>query len=144
MEAMVAGVPVVSYDTHRFGKRFDYDVNKILPTFTKADEVISLIRSLPNAELTYDWNLFEGWYQYRDGNNAGRIVTAIEKVMETPLGHPKGLSKYVAPNMKRRFKDTFSAFFHSREKRERQPFTQAVLKDAIQTGRYDSLQHVLK
>jgi surface carbohydrate biosynthesis protein len=144
MEAMVAGVPVIRYDTHGFGARFDYDANKILPTFTTADEVVELVRSLPCADLSYDWDCFGGWYQHRDGKNASRIVSAVETVMKTPLGDAKGLTRYVKPNPWRRVTDMVRRAFQSQAEAERQRFTQAQLAGALKAGHFDSLQHILK
>ncbi len=77
MEALVAGVPAISYEPFPFHARFDYDVNRILPTFDAVGDVMAVIDALPNPALTYDWPLFESWYKYRDGNNVGRQIAII-------------------------------------------------------------------
>jgi surface carbohydrate biosynthesis protein len=144
MEAMVAGVPVISFDTEGFGQRFDYDVNKILPTFNNADSVIDLLRSLSSTELSYDWECFDGWYKHRDGKNAKRIVSVVENIMSRPPGNPKGLSRYIKSDPWRLMKDTVRGSFQSEATCGRQPFTQTQLAHALKDDHYGSLQHILK
>ncbi len=78
MEALIAGIPAISYEPHPFSARFDYDVNRILPTFSKLDDVLSVVRSLPDPELTYGWEIFEDWYKYREGNVARQVAIVQE------------------------------------------------------------------
>lgn len=84
MEAMVAGRPVVSYEPFPFAERFDYDVNRIVPTFSRTEDLFEVVRALPNPELTYDWALFEQWYKYRDGKNFERLADVVKEAMEGP------------------------------------------------------------
>ncbi|HVJ13821.1 MAG TPA: surface carbohydrate biosynthesis protein [Polyangiaceae bacterium] len=84
MEAMVAGRPVVSYEPFPFSGPFEYDVNKILPTFTTEDEVVNVIRALPDPTLTYDWSLFEQWYQHRDGRCLERLADIVAECDADP------------------------------------------------------------
>ena len=79
MEALVAGVPAISYEPFPFHTRFDYDVNRILPTFAALDDVIGVVEALPDPELSYDWALFESWYKYRDGHNVARQIGIVEE-----------------------------------------------------------------
>ncbi len=73
MEALVAGRPVVSYEPQPFSEIFDFDVNRILTTFSSLDDVVSLVAD-PTQKLEYDWPLFESWYQHRDGRNQQRLA----------------------------------------------------------------------
>ncbi len=84
MEAMVAGRPVVSYEPFPFSERWGYDVNRILPTFSRLDDLFGVISKLPNPELTYDWELFESWYQYRDGRNFERVLDIAREAQTKP------------------------------------------------------------
>jgi len=79
MEALVAGVPAISYEPFPFHERFDYDVNRILPTFNQVGQIMDVITALPNPELTYNWPLFESWYKFRDGKNVGRQIAIIDE-----------------------------------------------------------------
>lgn len=74
LEAMVAEVPVVSFEPHPFSERWDYDLNRILPTRRSADDILDLVSKLPNPELEYDWELFRQWHAHSDGNNVSRQV----------------------------------------------------------------------
>lgn len=84
MEAMVAGRPVVSYEPFPFSGPFEFDVNKILPTFTSEDEIIDVIRALPAPALTYDWPLFERWYRHRDGRCLERLADIVAECHADP------------------------------------------------------------
>ena len=79
MEALVAGVPAISYEPFPFSARFDYDVNRILPTFAELADVLAVVETLPDPQLSYDWALFEEWYAYRDGGNVGRQIAIVEE-----------------------------------------------------------------
>lgn len=79
MEAMVAGVPVVSYEPAPFAERFDFDVNRILPTLRSADEVLALAGQAEVKGLRYEWGLFERWYQHRDGRNIERLMGIVQE-----------------------------------------------------------------
>jgi len=74
MEVMVAGRPVISYEPYPFSEVFDFDVNRIVPTMQTVEEVFSVVSSLPQPELAYDWDLFERWYAFRDGQNTQRLA----------------------------------------------------------------------
>lgn len=84
MEAMVASRPVIAYEPFPFSEPFEYDVNKILPTFRTVDEVVDVIRALPAPELTYDWTLFERWYRHRDGKCLERLVDIVDECHQNP------------------------------------------------------------
>ncbi len=84
MEALVAGKPVVSYEPYPFSERFNYDVNRIVPTFSRVDDLLGIVGSLPNLELTYDWELFDQWYRYRDGQNLNRLVDVVCEAQKNP------------------------------------------------------------
>ncbi len=77
MECMVAGQPVIGFEPEPFGERFDYDVNRILPTYRTVDEVVDIARRAPNVTLDYDWSRFERWYAHRDGGNAARLADVV-------------------------------------------------------------------
>ncbi|MCC6214422.1 MAG: hypothetical protein IT376_06110 [Polyangiaceae bacterium] len=79
MEAMVAGRPVVSYEPFPFSERFDFDVNRILTTVRTEDDVLALARGAPDRELGYDWQLFESWYQHRDGRIHARLADVVDE-----------------------------------------------------------------
>ena len=84
MEAMVAGRPVVSYEPFPFAERFDFDVNRIVPTFSRKDDLFEVVGSLPDPKLTYDWELFEQWYRYRDGRNLERLADVVREAQTSP------------------------------------------------------------
>ena len=144
MEAMVASVPVVSYDPEGFGRRFEYDVNRILPTFTRADEVVELVRALPDPKITYDWDCFESWYRYRDGQNTSRIIDAVDTMGAQPMGGTDGLSRYLQPARMRRFRDALRSTLCSEQVAGRQPFSQSDLAQALRTDNFATIQHVLR
>lgn len=84
MEAMVAGRPVVSYEPHPFSERWGYDVPRILPKYSRIDDLFEVVRALPDPALSYDWNLFERWYRYRDGRNYRRVLDIVDEAHATP------------------------------------------------------------
>lgn len=79
MEAMVAQRPVVCYEPFPFSEIFDYDVNRIVPTFRSKDDILEVVRRLPDPELSYDWQLFERWYRHRDGRNIERFCAIVDE-----------------------------------------------------------------
>ncbi|HEV8320716.1 MAG TPA: hypothetical protein VG389_03825 [Myxococcota bacterium] len=82
MEAMAAGRPVVSYEPEPFSETFDYDVNRIVPTFRTVDEVVDVVRAGEGAPLRYDWERFDGWYRWRDGRCAERLCDVVREAQE--------------------------------------------------------------
>jgi len=74
LEALVADVPVVSYEPYPFSERWDYDLNRIIPTFKTVDDIMNVVAQLPNPELEYDIALFEQWHAFSDGRNVARQV----------------------------------------------------------------------
>lgn len=87
MEAMVAGVPVMSFEPEPFAERFDYDVNRILTTVRSPAAVIERVESLPKLPddaLSYDWMRFEEWYAFRDGKNTHRLAELAAQMFAAP------------------------------------------------------------
>ncbi len=79
LEAMVAGRPVVCYEPFPFSEIFDYDVNRIVKTFHSKDDIMEVVRRLPNPDLSHDWQLFERWHRYRDGGNIERLCSIVDE-----------------------------------------------------------------
>lgn len=74
LEAIVAGVPVVSYEPYPFSERWDYDLNRIIPTYDNVEDILEVVDGLPDKELTYDLELFGAWHAHQDGKNVARQV----------------------------------------------------------------------
>jgi surface carbohydrate biosynthesis protein len=84
MEALAAGRPVVSYEPFPFSGPFEFDVNKILTTFSNVDDVVSLVRRLPGVELGHDRALFERWYAFNDGRTSERLAQIADECRAEP------------------------------------------------------------
>jgi surface carbohydrate biosynthesis protein len=78
MEAMVAGVPSLSYEPVPYAERFDYDVNRIVTTVRTLGDVVDAACALPGLSLAYDWARFDAWFAYRDGRVAERLADLVE------------------------------------------------------------------
>jgi surface carbohydrate biosynthesis protein len=94
LEAMVAGRPVISYEPEPYHEVFDYDVNRILPTYRTVDEVLDVVSRLPDPGLRYDWALFERWYEHRDGKNIERLLALVD---EAQAGGPYAVEEPPPP-----------------------------------------------
>lgn len=97
MEAMVAGRPVIAFEPFPFASVYGYDVNRIVPSFSTVDEVVAVVESLPDAQLHYDWALFETWYAHRDGGNVDRLAAVVAEA----AGHwDRFVCRAVEPTLK--------------------------------------------
>jgi len=81
MEALVAGVPVLSYEPYSFSERFDYDVNRIVATVSSVDDVVDAVGAVPSPSLGHDWARFDAWCARRDGRVAERLADLAEAAL---------------------------------------------------------------
>lgn len=79
MEAVLAGTPVIAYEPEPFSERFDYDVNRIIPTFSKLDDILSVVSRLPSPDLTYDLALFAQWYGDSQQSPADLVAAIVHE-----------------------------------------------------------------
>jgi surface carbohydrate biosynthesis protein len=79
MEAVLAGTPVIAYEPEAFSERFEYDVNRIIPTFSAVDDILSVVSRLPNPGLTYDLERFAQWYGEGPESPADRIAAIVHE-----------------------------------------------------------------
>ncbi|MBM4290976.1 MAG: hypothetical protein FJ138_05645 [Deltaproteobacteria bacterium] len=89
MEALVAGVPVFSFEPEPLSERFDYDLNRIITTVRAERDALDLISALARGDaarvardLEPNWELFEEWYQYRDGQSDQRLAAVVVEAAE--------------------------------------------------------------
>jgi hypothetical protein len=108
MEAIVAGVPVLSYEPFPYSEPFDYDVNRILTTVNTLEEVVDAAGTAPDVSLNYDRALFDNWFAGVDGRVAERLADLVEKAFgdydrfKTRLSHDSLELRWL--RLKRRWK----------------------------------------
>lgn len=137
MECLVAGKPVIGYEPVPFGERYDYDVNRILPTFRTVDEVVEVARQAPDVALDYNWPLFERWYAHRDGRNAQRLADVVVELADDYDAHaiPRSTTPPFSGRVRAFMERTPGLERIVRSKRDipRQPDPKA-LRDAVKLG----------
>jgi surface carbohydrate biosynthesis protein len=147
MECMVAGTPVIGYEPEPFGERFDYDVNRILPTYRNVDEVVDLARRAPDVTLRYDWALFERWYAHRDGRNTERLADVVAELAGDYDAHaaPAGFEPPLRGRVRAALERTPVAERLVRSKRHIPPQPgEDALREAVRRGSAEPLLDLLR
>jgi hypothetical protein len=144
---MVAGTPVIGYEPEPFGERFDYDVNRILPTYRNVDEVVDLARRAPDVTLRYDWALFERWYAHRDGRNTERLADVVAELAGDYDAHaaPAGFEPPLRGRVRAALERTPVAERLVRSKRHIPPQPgEDALREAVRRGSAEPLLDLLR